>query len=71
MKFKQKDPNKWAPAATTSAIPVELVIEATSADGIIKTDYYTITQYRPFLLLEEEDYFVKLFRRMFFNLKNI
>ena len=58
---KQKDPNKWAPAATIAAIPVELVIEATGADGIIKTDYYTITQYRPFLLLEEEDYFVKLF----------
>ena len=53
-----KDPNQWAPAATIDAIPVEIVIEITASDGIKKTDYYTITRFRPFLLLEEEDYFV-------------
>jgi hypothetical protein len=53
-----KDPKKWAPAATIDAIPVEIVIEITDSDGTRKTDYYTITRFRPFLLLEEEDYFV-------------
>ena len=56
--FLLKDPNQWAPATTIDTIPVEIVIEITGADGTKKADYYTITRFRPFLLLEEEDYFV-------------
>ena len=43
---------------STKAVPVEIVFESKKDNGEIFTDYFTVTQYKPFLALDIEDYFV-------------
>ena len=58
------DPLKWSPAMATAnmplSVPVQIIVESKSQDGKTNTDVTSITQFRPFLTLEEEDYMVIL-----------
>lgn len=64
--FIYLDPNQWSPAAPSPSfpsIPIQLEVQTRSdVDNVKKSDFYSITQFKPYLLLEEEGYFViKLF----------
>jgi hypothetical protein len=58
---KISDSKVWSPAVPVSSfpsIPIQIKTESKSVDGFMNTEIDSITQFKPFLLLEEEDYFV-------------
>ena len=60
--FPLKDPQKWTAAsgpASFPAVPVQIKVESKTKDGLFNTDVSSITRFRTFLTLEEENYMVR------------
>jgi hypothetical protein len=56
-----KDSNApWGSAASSSniSVPVQVIVESKTSEGLITQDIHSIVEFRPYLLLNEEDYFV-------------
>ena len=64
--------DNWAPAAGCSkgcvSIPVQVMVESKTSDGLITQEISSIVEYRPYPLLNEEGYFA-IFKECFFKLK--
>ena len=57
------DPTKWSSAAAFKgypSVPVQLEVDSKDQSGKLNTDITAITQFRPFIDLEEEEYFVNI-----------
>jgi hypothetical protein len=56
-----KDEEKWSPAYPIQgfmSIPVQYKIETKKTDGTLNTIINSVTQFRPTLFLEQENYYV-------------
>lgn len=63
-----QDPNLWSPAsgpASFPSVPVQMIVQSKTQDGFVNTDISSITRFRTFLTLEEENYMVKFEKHAF------
>lgn len=56
------DPNKWTTSSGAKSVPVQIKVESKSNAGGGDILTFTYTQFKPFLALQEEDYFVIIFK---------
>jgi hypothetical protein len=52
------DPNKWVTSSGAKSVPVQIKIESKNNAGTGDIVIFSYTQFKPFLALQEEDYFV-------------
>jgi len=57
-----QDPDKWTPISPQAkVVPVQInTTILKDLEDIAQTSIYTVTSYKPFVALQEEDYFVSL-----------
>lgn len=61
IRYSFTDPTRWTPAITTpeyDSVPVQVIVDTKDIAGTISTDFYEIHEFRPFLALKQEGYFV-------------
>jgi hypothetical protein len=57
------DEQLWTPAYPVpgfQSIPVQYKLESKSTTGVLKTEFYTVTNFRPTNFIDEEAYVVSL-----------
>jgi hypothetical protein len=52
-------------------VPVQILVETKDINNNQNTDYYSITQFKPYLTLQEEDYNVNIIYFYFLNVFHI
>ncbi len=59
-----KDPDKWTPISPKAkVVPVQITVTTLKdLEDIPQTSIYTVTTYKPYVDLQEEDYFVRFMK---------